>query len=130
MNFYRALDLFALERHLVHGTDRLMERKNFGIGKLYLLPTFRAIDTGNIVALINFSARNRKKAVSLLYCFYLALDDARRFTFNVYLYFRIERGLLAHFQKSDIRLVEIVHKRLIGNAYLLDDIHLICVHGR
>ena len=60
----------------------------------------------------------------------LALDDARRFTFNVYLYFRIERGLLAHFQKSDIRLVEIVHKRLIGDAYLLDDIHLIRVHGR
>ena len=130
MNFYRALDLFALERHLVHGTDRLMERKNFGIGKLYLLPTFRTIDTGNIVALINFSARNRKKAVSLLYRLYLAFHDTRRFALYVYLHFRIERGLFAHFQKSDIRLVEVVHKRLIGNAYLLDDIHLICVHGR
>ena len=91
MNFYRTLNLFALERHLVHGTDRFMECKNFRIGKLYLFPTFRTIDTGNIVALINFSARNRKKAVSLLYCFYLALDDARRFTFNVYLYFRRTR---------------------------------------
>lgn len=80
MNFYRSLDLFALERHLVYSPDRLMERKNFGIGKLYLLPTFRAIDTGNIVALINFSARNRKKAVSLPYRFYFALDNARRFT--------------------------------------------------
>ena len=107
-----------------------MRCKGCVVCKLDSAPAVSTNEACDLLTVVNVSAGGPDKSVPGLYRLDLTPDDARRFARYIYLYFCLKCRFSAHFHQLDRPLIEVIHKRLICNAYLLDNIHLIRINGR